>query len=247
MHLAEATWTDADDLETDLALLPTGSTEQHGPHAPMGTDALSAETIASEAAEAYDGEVVVAPTVNVGISEEHRHFTGSLWVSEDTFRSYVRETVASLASHGWNRVVVVNGHGGNTHALREVCGAITRHDDAFTVPWTWFDALDFADYGIDLGHGGQAETAFVQAVRPDLIHEERFEDAAAGSGDAFGEFKQGTNLAYDFAEFSESGNLGDPGAGDADLGEQLLSDATESLVALLETVETRDLTRPSHH
>jgi creatinine amidohydrolase len=246
MHLAEATWTDADDLETDLAVLPTGSTEQHGPHAPMGTDALSAETIASDAADAFDGDVVVAPPVNVGISEEHRHFTGSLWVSEETFRSYVRETVASLASHGWDRVVVVNGHGGNTDALREVCGAITRHDDAYAVPWTWFDALDFGEYGIDLGHGGPAETAFVQAVRPDLVHEDRFDDAGAGAGDAFGEFEQGTNLAYDFAEFSESGNLGDPSAGDAELGEQLLSDATESLVALLETVRERDVTRPSH-
>ncbi|MEF8975691.1 MAG: creatininase family protein [Halapricum sp.] len=246
MHLAEATWTDADAAKTDLALLPTGSTEQHGPHAPMGTDALSAETIAAEAAEAHDGEVVVAPTVNVGISEEHRHFTGSLWVSEDTFRSYVRETVTSLASHGWDRVVVVNGHGGNTAALREVCGGITRQDDAYAVPWTWFDALDFDEYGVDLGHGGPAETAFVQAVRPELVDEERFEAAAAGAGDAFGEFDQGANLAYDFAAFSESGNIGDPSEGDAQLGKQLLADATEALVSLLETVEERDVKAPEH-
>ena len=246
MHLAEATWTDADAVETDLALVPTGSTEQHGPHAPMGTDALSAETIAAEAAEAYDGGVVVAPPVNVGISEEHRHFTGSLWVSEDTFRNYVRETIASLASHGWDRVVVVNGHGGNTAALREVCGAITRDDDAYAVSWTWFDALDFDSYGIELGHAGPAETAFVQAVRPDLVHDNRFEAAAEGAGDAFGEFEQGTNLAYDFAAFSESGNIGDPSEGDAELGERLLADATESLVALLETVASRDVQSLEH-
>ena len=214
MHLSETTWTDADAAETDLALLPTGSTEQHGPHAPMGTDALSAETIAADAADAYDGEVVVAPPVNVGISEEHRHFTGSLWVSEDTFRSYVGETIESLASHGWERIVVVNGHGGNTDALREVCGSITRGGDAYTVPWTWFDAVDFDHYGIELGHGGPAETAFVQAVHPDLVHEDRFTDAAAGAGDGFGEFEQGTNLAYDSAEFTESGAVGDPSVSD---------------------------------
>jgi len=246
MHLAEATWTDADAVETDLALVPTGSTEQHGPHAPMGTDALSAETIAAEAAEAYGGEVVVAPPVNVGISEEHRHFTGSLWVSEDTFRDYVRETVASLASHGWDRVVLVNGHGGNTAALREVCGEITRDGDAYAVPWTWFDALDFDSYGIELGHGGPAETSVVQAVRPDLVHDDRFEAAAAGAGDTFGEFEQGANLAYDFATFSESGNIGDPSESDAELGERLLADATESLVALLETVASRNV-QPSEH
>lgn len=246
MHLADATWTDADAVETDLALLPTGSTEQHGPHAPMGTDALSAETIAADAAAAYDGEVVVAPTIDVGISAEHRQFTGSLWVSEDTFRSYVRDTVASLASHGWDRVVIVNGHGGNTAALREVCGTISRHDDAYAVPWTWFDALDFDEYDVDLGHGGPAETAFVRAVRPDLVRDDRFEAAAAGAGDSFGEFEQGANLAYDFAAFSESGNIGDPSEGDAQLGEQLRADATEALVALLAAVSERDVEIPPH-
>ncbi|QSG12078.1 Creatinine amidohydrolase/Fe(II)-dependent formamide hydrolase involved in riboflavin and F420 biosynthesis [Halapricum desulfuricans] len=246
MHLSETTWTDADAAETDLALLPTGSTEQHGPHAPMGTDALSAETIAADAADAYDGEVVVAPPVNVGISEEHRHFTGSLWVSEDTFRSYVGETIESLGSHGWERIVVVNGHGGNTDALREVCGAITRDGDAYAVPWTWFDALEFDGYGVELGHGGPAETAVVEAVRPDLVHEDRFGDAAAGAGDGFGQFHRGTNLAYDFAEFSDSGNVGDPGDGDAELGERLLADATAALVDLLGTIADRDLSRPVH-
>src|SRR6056297_2793632 len=121
MHLADATWTDADDADADLAVLPVGSTEQHGPHAPLGTDFLTAEAIAQAGADAHetatDESVVVAPPVPVGIAEEHRQFTGTLWVSEDTFRAYVRETVESLASHGWDRVVCVNGHGGNTDAL----------------------------------------------------------------------------------------------------------------------------------
>jgi creatinine amidohydrolase len=245
MHLAESTWTDVADTGTDLALLPTGSTEQHGPHAPMGTDALSAETIAAEAADAFGEEVVVAPTVPVGISEEHRQFSGSLWVSEDTFRAYVRDTVDSLAYHGFDRVVVVNGHGGNTDALREVCGTITRHDDAYAVAFTWFDALDFTEYDVELGHGGPAETAFVQAVRPELVHEDRFEDAAAGAGERFGEWVSGTNLAYDFAEFSEGGNVGDPGEGDAELGARLLDDATDALVDLLDAVAERDVERPA--
>jgi creatinine amidohydrolase len=130
MHLSDATWTEVADLDTDLALIPTGSTEQHGPHAPLGTDTLNAVAVADAGAEAYGGEVVVAPPIPVGIAEEHRHFPGTLWVSPDTFRAYVRETVASLASHGFDRVVVVNGHGGNVDALREVTGTISRHDDA---------------------------------------------------------------------------------------------------------------------
>ncbi|MFC6730120.1 creatininase family protein, partial [Natronoarchaeum mannanilyticum] len=126
MHLSERTWTDAADAETELAILPIGSTEQHGPHAPLGTDVLTAEAVAEAGVERYDGEVVVAPAIPVGVAEEHRQFSGTLWVSEETFRSYVRETVASLAEHGWDRVVLVNGHGGNVGALREVAGRIVR-------------------------------------------------------------------------------------------------------------------------
>jgi len=154
--------------------------------------------------------------------------------------------VASLAHHGFDRVVVVNGHGGNAPALREVCGTITRHDDAYAVPYTWFDALDFGEYDPPLGHGGPIETAFVRAVRPELVDEEQFEAAAAGAGEGFGEFQSGTNLAYDFAEFTESGNLGDPGESSQELGERLLADARDALLELLDAVAERDTDLPPH-
>ena len=247
MHLTDAAWTDADAVDTDLALLPVGSTEQHGPHAPLGTDALTAAAIAEAGAEAYTGEtgdeVVVAPAVPVGVAEEHRQFTGTLWVSEDTFRDYVRETVASLASHGWDRVVVVNGHGGNTAPLREVCGRITRHDDAYAAPYTWFEAIDPT---VPFGHGGPVETSVVRHLRPELIREDRLDEAGEGAADGWGEFESGTNLAYDSAEFSENGTVGDPRDGSDELGETAFGEAVAGLVDLLERVATRDVTVPDH-
>lgn len=235
MHLRDATWPDAEATDTDLALLPVGSTEQHGPHAPLGTDSLTAQAVADAAAEHYDDEVVVAPPINVGVAEEHRDFAGTLWVSEDTFRDYVRETVASLAHHGWTRVVVVNGHGGNVDPLREVCGRITRHDSADAWAFTWFDAVD-AD---DMGHGGPVETSLLQATHPDLVREAHFERAAAEGADGWGEWVGGVNLAYDTGEFSENGCVGDPGEGSAGRGESLLDEATAALLALLERVAAR--------
>ncbi|MBX0295416.1 creatininase family protein [Haloarcula nitratireducens] len=236
MNLQSATWTDAERAETDLALLPVGSTEQHGPHAPLGTDALTARTVAETGAGEYDGEVIVAPPVNVGIAEEHRHFAGTLWVSEDTFRDYVRETVASLAHHGWDRVVVVNGHGGNVGPLREVCARISRHDDAYAVPFTWFDAVD-AD---DMGHGGPLETSLLRHSHPELVREDRLDEAADGAADGWGEWVSGVNLAYDAAEFSENGTVGDPREGGADRGARLLDEASAALVELLDRVATRE-------
>ena len=235
MHLRDATWPEAEATDTDLALLPVGSTEQHGPHAPLGTDSLTAQAVADAAEAAADDEVVVAPPITVGVAEEHRDFAGTLWVSEDTFRDYVRETVASLAHHGWTRVVVVNGHGGNVDPLREVCARITRHDEADAWAFTWFDSVDAPD----MGHGGPVETSLLQATHPELVGEDRLDEAAAGGADGWGEWVSGVNLAYDSSEFSENGCVGDPGEGSRERGERLLDEAATALLALLDRVADR--------
>jgi creatinine amidohydrolase len=240
MHLSDVAWTDAAGADTDLALLPVGSTEQHGPHAPLGTDAITATAVAEEAETRREGDVVVAPTIPVGVAEEHRDFAGTLWVREDTFRAYVREVVESLASHGFDRVVAVNGHGGNVAALREVCARVTRDGTAYAVPFTWFDAVD-PDVG--MGHGGPVETSLVRAVAPDLVREDRVEEARQGAAETWGEWVAGTNLAYDSAEFTESGVVGDPGEGSAELGDELLAGAADALVDLLDAVAERERDR----
>lgn len=241
MDLSAATWTDVDASDADLALLPTGSTEQHGPHAPLGTDQLTAEAVAEAGAEAYEAEhgtsVAVAPVVPVGVSEEHREFPGTLWVSEDTFRSYVRETVESLAHHGFDRVVIVNGHGGNTAALREVAARVTRDGTAFAVPFTWFEHVH--DDAPPMGHAGARETALLRAIDPDLVREDRVEAARENGSDRWGEWVEGINLAYDVEAFSENGVVGDPGEGDGEAGERLLAAATAALVNVLAAVATR--------
>ncbi|WP_049937711.1 creatininase family protein [Haloplanus natans] len=243
MHLSDVTWTDVRDADAELALLPVGSTEQHGPHAPLGTDAYHAETVAEAGAERFDGDVAVAPTIPVGIAEEHRHFSGTLWVSPDTFRSYVRDVVGSLAHHGMDRVVVVNGHGGNVPALGEVTATISRHDDAYAVPFTWFEAV--GEHSGEMGHGGPLETALLRATHPDLVRDERIDEARAGASQGWGDWVSKTNLAYDSAEFTANGVVGDPGAGDAELGEELLERAADALDRLLTAVAERDVSRPA--
>ncbi|MCQ4334148.1 creatininase family protein [Natronomonas sp. F2-12] len=238
MHLADVTWTDARDVEADFALLPVGSTEQHGPHAPLGLDSMTAEAIAEAGADRYADEgteVLVGPTVPVGVAAEHRNFEGTLWVSEDTFRAYVGETIESLASHGIDRVVVVNGHGGNVDALEELCGRMSREGDVYTAQYTWFNSTDFEN----IGHAGPAETSMIRHLAPELIHEDRTEAAAEGGADGWGEWVSGTNLAYDSDSFTDSGAVGDPREGDAELGADLLDAAADALVELLEAVADR--------
>jgi creatinine amidohydrolase len=238
IDLADATWTDIDDADADLALLPVGSTEQHGPHAPLGTDFRHAVSVAEAGAEAHDDPVVVAPPLTVGVSEEHRDFAGTLWLSPETFRATVRDTVAGLAHHGLDRVVVVNGHGGNVGALEEVTATVSRHDDAFAVPFTWFEAV--GEHSSRMGHAGPLETALLRATHPDLVREDRVAEAAAGASDRWGEWVSGVNVARDSSAFTDNGVVGDPREGDAELGAELLELAGAALATLLAAVAERD-------
>jgi creatinine amidohydrolase len=203
----------------------------------LGTDTIAAEAVAEAGAAAVDRSVPIAPAVDVGISAEHRQFPGTLWVSPDTFRAQVRETVESLATQGFDRVVLVNGHGGNVAALREVCAQLSRDGAVYAVPFTWFDAIEAPD----MGHGGPVETSLLMHVAPELVEHDKLEAAAAGGADAWGEWVGGVNLAYDSAEFTANGVVGDPTTASAERGAELLEAAAERLAAVLDAIADRPI------
>jgi len=253
MRLADATWTDVRDADVDVAFVPVGSTEQHGPHAPLGTDTLDAVAVAEAGAAAYEdeaadrdasegrtGEAAVAPPIPVGVAEEHRAFDGTMWVSPDTFRAYVREAAESLPHHGIDRVVFVNGHGGNVGALAEVARRFSRDSahDGYAVAFTWFEAV--GEHAGDMGHAGPLETALLRATNPDLVREDRTEEAREGAAARWGEWVSGVNLAHDSDEFTGNGVVGDPSAGDAARGEELLDLASDALAELAAAVVERE-------
>jgi len=255
MRLADATWTDVRDADVDVAFVPVGSTEQHGPHAPLGTDTLDAVAVAEAGAAAYEetegdsaggdakgepGEVAVAPPIPVGVAEEHRAFDGTMWVSPDAFRAYVREAAESIPHHGIDRVVFVNGHGGNVEALAEVARRFSRDDahDGYAVAFTWFEAV--GDHASDMGHAGPLETALLRATNPDLVREDRVAAASEGAADRWGDWVSGVNLARDSDEFTGNGVVGDPADGDADRGAELLTLASDSLASLAAAVAERE-------
>lgn len=237
MELAASTWTDAEAASPDVVVVPIGSTEQHGPHAPLSTDTITAEAVAEAGVEAYAGDVIVAPTVPVSASVEHRHFAGTLWLRPETLRAYVRDVVGSLASHGWTNIVLVNGHGGNSAPLREAAAALSRERDVFVAVFTWFEAVE--NDIPPMGHAGPRETGMLRRHAPELVREERVEDARADASDHWGDWTSGVNLAYETDEFAPNGVVGDPTAGDAALGDELTERAGTALAELLAEVADR--------
>jgi creatinine amidohydrolase len=236
MQLAELTTTDAADAldRAEVALLPTGSTEQHGPALPLATDAVAAESVA---AGLDRDDVVQLPTVSVGVSEHHRQFHGTLWLSEETFEAAVRETLASLASHGVRKAVIVNGHGGNTAANTRAARRLRTAETAFAVPWNWWEGVpeelpeELFDEGG--GHADAGESSTMLHLRQDLVDVDALEAAEAGAPESWGHDVAGASVGFDTLDFSASGATGKPTQASVDAGRQLVDAAVGSLDELV--------------
>ncbi len=186
MYLADETWPDLDDYVApeSLALVPLGSTEQHGPHLPLATDHLIAEALAREAADRTG--YLCTPTVNVGVSPHHRQFHGTMWVDPPQFRDYVESMTRNLAYHGIDRVVFVNAHGGNVQHLREVGRRLRDDGTMYAIEWMWDESIP--DLVTDLfdhpgPHGGPKETAMIHHLRSELVRDDRLDDARDGGSE----------------------------------------------------------------
>ena len=167
-----------------IAVMPTAATEQHGPHMAVGTDTLLCSTVARRAAEAAADTVpvVITPPLAFGSSYHHIPFGGVLSLTSDTFINVVREVTEGLVRTGFRKVVILNGHGGNSDHVGVVGqDLVNRMEQPATVAsCNYWDLAKAALVEKDLlpgpripGHAGHFETSLIMALRPDWV------DAAA--------------------------------------------------------------------
>ncbi|AHF99546.1 creatininase [Halostagnicola larsenii XH-48] len=229
MQLETSSWTDVEDAAPTTALLPVGSTEQHGPHAPVGTDTIIARAIAETADGESTADSVVLPALPVGVAPYHGHFPGTLSVSSETLRSYVRDVLESLSASSVETVVFVNGHGGNGGTLgnlaREVADSSEFDLEAFL--WEWMRAVD--DH---VGHAGELETAVLLHLCPEEVG-----DPVAGDALEWDDTVDG-GVVHRFTEgFSENGAVGDATGATAEQGEAVFETAVDALCSFLDRIE----------
>lgn len=236
---------------TKIALVPVGSTEQHGPHLPLGTDFFTAQALAESVAKRTGG--ICTPVIPVGVSAHHRQFWGTLWVSPETFRQYMHEIGLSLGYHGIRRIIFVNGHGGNFASLQEISRKL-RLEGIYSVVYQWWTDPAVVELQKRLfkskgTHAGAIETAMVLTVRPELVDIGSYREAAEGASPEFGVAKFGTQLTVDTIDFSRSGATLDPREATVEAGKQIRSVAEGSLFRLarwLEKAKQRDIETSSH-
>jgi creatinine amidohydrolase len=162
-------------LPDATVVIPIGATEQHGPHLPLMTDHLMAETIALRAAALVppDVDVLVAPVLPFGCSAHHLQVGGALSIGLRTYIAFLVDLGESVAQMGGKRLVLLNGHGGNEDAMRVAATELVserRLGMAVAAASYWTIGREaVAEHGfLGPGHAGHFETSGVQALRPDL-------------------------------------------------------------------------------
>jgi creatinine amidohydrolase len=222
-----------------IVVLPVAAMEQHGPHLPVMVDTLLCGVVARRAARRASGRhpVVVAPTVWSGLSEHHMPFGGTFTLDFATFRSLIECLCRSLERHGFRRVLLLNGHGGNVAALRVVVDELRRLDMRLATATYWqVDPVAIADIlerqsGVQ--HACEAETSMVMALRPELVDESQFAAAKhVEAGQAAGQ-AQAVHSPMKFEERTPSGAIGDPTAASPAKGEKLLEAAAAAVAGVL--------------
>jgi mycofactocin system creatininase family protein len=213
--LGDATWPEIADRP--LVVVPLGAVEQHGPHLPLATDTRTAETVAGSAMPGIDG-ALLAPAIPYGASGEHEGFPGTVSIGTKALTTLLVEYGRS-ACRWAGRVLVVNGHGGNFHALRAAVPLLRA--EGRDVAW-WPCAVPGGD-----AHAGRVETSLMLHVEPGGVRVDR---AEPGETAALRELLPRMR-AEGVRAVSPNGVLGDPGGASAAEGAELVADLAGRLVA----------------
>jgi creatinine amidohydrolase/Fe(II)-dependent formamide hydrolase-like protein len=245
----ELTWPEAKQRlgQVDVALLPVGAVEQHGPHLPLDTDAFDAEYLARQVAAACsDPKPLVLPLVPYGVSYHHEDFPGTVSLTNETLARLVYEIGLGAARNGITKLVIVNGHGGNAATLHFAAQMINRDARIFTC----VDSGETSDREIEARtdtpndvHAGEVETSTSLAVRPELVQMEAAEAFVPSFSSDYLDFTSEVRVDWyaRTARISPSGVLGDPTRASRDKGEELWRLMIDKLVELVEHLKSLSL------
>jgi mycofactocin system creatininase family protein len=244
-RLGELTWPEAEQRlsEVDIALLPVGAIEQHGPHLPLDTDTYDACYLAEKVAErCSDPRPLVLPVLPYGVSYHHDDFPGTISISNDSLSRMIYEIGLSCARIGVTKLVIVNGHGGNTPTLQLAAQMINRDAHIFTCVDTGETSdVDVAEICVTPNdvHAGEIETSTGLATRPHLVKLERAQPMVPEFSSRYLDFTARRSVEWyaRTARISTSGVLGDPTQASAEKGRRLWEIMITNLVELVEELK----------
>jgi creatinine amidohydrolase len=244
--LERMTWPEAKDAfqKQPVCIVPVGAVEQHGHHLPMNTDSINVYELARRAAE-QAGNTIVAPVVNVGVSWNHINFPGTLSLRVRTLMDVLTDVCVCLARHGAERIILLNGHGGNISAVQAAADELREeHGLSVGVVYTPF----LVEHGKRVyestieWHADEAETSSTLYLNPDSVRMDRaVNEHPKATASKFFTFEEDA-LAKSVVNYglpktetiTDSGTVGDAKLATRAKGEVVVQEAIENLVRVLQ-------------
>ncbi len=246
--LADLSWPEVGAIrdQVETVLIPVGSNEQHGPNLALKMDIVGATEFCRRASAMRNPELMVAPSMPWGVSFHHMNFPGTITLTAETFIQTLVEVVGSLMEHGFERFMIVNGHGGNIAPLGNTLVRINEElGPTFVGAATYFSFADRelgAKFGFDkdiIGHACQMETSAAMFLAPEIVKTDAL--AAGDMTDLTYEFRgtlqrYGVTVPYRFDEYTRNGALGDARKSTAEIGEEMMTSALNNFVAFMDEI-----------
>lgn len=242
MQLLEMTWPQVAALpKTTPVVVPVAALEQHGRHMPLFTDSLLLGEIVQRISTPLADRVLFVPLTWVGNSHHHLDFPGTMSASPRVYLDLLGDLVENLIVHGFERIVLLNGHGGNIvpaqQATFEVRQKYRQRSDLLLLSATYW-TLGGKPFEIDksikqrrMGHACEWETSMMLRIRPELVGDLKQVEAME-----FGTPFDPAHRAWITRDRTTAGHIGDPGAATSEKGETLFKVFAADVVALLERV-----------
>lgn len=250
MFLPEMTWQQVDQLARSTVVVATfGAMEQHGPHLPLETDALIGSELAKRLDEKCGGGLLILPTQWMGLSTHHLSFAGTISTSVETFLAMASEVISTIAGAGFEKILILNSHGGNASALDVVLTKCRlKHPKTRIVLVTYWNAAreelralrESAEGG--MGHACELETSLLLAAKPHVVHEDLMQPDGRWPASRFlgKDMLSGgsASVSRSFAEISHQGGVGDPRTATAEKGEKFFSVIVNQLADLVRELQS---------
>ena len=254
-HWTEYTSKEFAELDKDrlIAVLPVGAVEQHGPHLPLGVDAMIVDGVVNRLADALPDHlpVVFLPSQPVGKSDEHLRYSGTLTLSAETLARVWTEIGASVARSGVRKIVLLNSHGGQISTMDIVVRELRiRHDMlAFSVNWFGFGMPDgvYSENEQAVGiHAGDMETSVMLTLHPELVDMTEARDFRPLLDTLLRDYAHirianGAKLGWQAQDMHPAGACGNAGIATKTKGDATLDFAVKQLVDVLAEIDRAPL------
>ena len=233
-----------------VAVLPVGAVEQHGPHQPLGVDAMLIEGVVQEALSQLPASVPVLflPPQNIGFSVEHSNYAGTLSLSPATLIALWKELGACVARAGIKKLLLLNGHGGQVSMMDIVARELRIQHGLLVYSASWFGLVDDAAnqqfcahehrFGV---HGGEVETSMLLHLAPQTVHMDRAMNFASTSEDRASKYRwigngRSAKLGWAMEDYNPAGAAGNAAAATAERGAAMVKSSAQGLVELLQEI-----------